>query len=122
MSDHRERMEIHARGIIEQYAHNEKLTWKKMIPELIDNALDAKARTFDFNKDGNTLVIKDDGIGCPDPRVMVSLGESKAHATGSPRSGRYGLGGKASCIRASQAGLVEIVSVHDGQLSKIAVD
>lgn len=108
-----------ARGIVMGHANDARMTWLRIMKEYFDNSLDADAHAIEFIKDGPELVIRDDGRGCPDPIVMVSLGHTKPHSADSPRSGFYGMGGKVAGIRASQGTSVEVESVVGGRTHRV---
>jgi hypothetical protein len=73
---------------------NAKRSWRVVLAELIDNALDAGARAVTVGISKTALSVEDDGRGCGDAglRAMVTLGDHQQND--STRSGMYGVGGK----------------------------
>lgn len=106
-------------NVLHSIRNQHNLTWPKLLSELIDNALDARAKTvrIDFSQK-NTLEVADDGVGCADLSRMLVIGRRESHA--STRTGRYGIGAKDAMIGLGD--VVSIRSVHAGVCQGIRVD
>lgn len=97
---------------------NEPLVWKDCLSELIDNSFDAGATRVVITLDPRTVTVQDDGVGCDDMRAMLRQGHHRA--TGTTRSGRYGMGLKNAVIWLW--GTTDIVTRHKGIQRSTHVD
>lgn len=99
---------------------NQRLTWADGFGEWIDNSLDADAKTVEIVCGSKSLTIEDDGVGCPDPIVMLQLGEHRMHST--TAQGIFGVGGKDAALWAGGVQSSVIVrSTHKGIQRQAAV-
>jgi hypothetical protein len=83
---------------IDAMIHNESMTLRKAVSELLANALDQGAKWIDVSNSADAFEVTDDGNGCPrTTREMLRLGE---HFSNSQRStiGRFGVGFKDAVI------------------------
>lgn len=99
--------------------HADRHEWKEISGELVDNGFDAGASRVDIHFGGQrTLVVSDDGFGCPDIERMLTLG-THMHSP-STKLGRYGVGLKdAMCWLWCE---VYIQTVHDGILRETVIN
>lgn len=97
--------------ILESMRHR-PLGWHAAIGELVDNSFDAGATRVEVDVSKTSeLVVTDDGKGCPNVPLMLSLAKHQASDTTS--LGRYGVGLKdAGCWL---WGELNIETVHRGQ-------
>lgn len=89
---------------------HQRLPWKLIMGEFIDNAFDASATRITFEFDKRRLVIVDDGAGCADVLKMLTLGDRENHE--GTRLGCYGVGAKDAAISAADG--IHIRSIHRG--------
>lgn len=115
------RCEPGAAGIIMSFVNNGAMTRDRMVYEWVDNSLDAKARQIRITRNETHVEIRDDGIGCNEPRVILTPSRSRPHDSGA-RSGMFGMGGKIASMRASQGQRTDVESVHNGMLYRIEAD
>jgi hypothetical protein len=104
-------------SVIESYRQS-GLSWHERFGEFIDNSFDAKATQVRIRVTSDSITIMDDGIGCPDPLVMVRLGGRSQHS--GKTLGRYGIGVKDAAI--STANVLEIDTTHGGVWKQLKVD
>ena len=67
-----------------------------LIEEMVDNSFDAGAMEVNVHIEKDSITIEDDGVGCPDLSVMLTLGDHADHGT--TRSGTNGIGFKDAAI------------------------
>jgi len=67
------------------------ISYAEGLAEFVDNAFDAGAVNVSIDC-GEALTVKDDGSGCPDLQVMLTLGGHRRTQT--TRLGMYGVGAK----------------------------
>jgi Histidine kinase-, DNA gyrase B-, and HSP90-like ATPase len=95
--DHAEKLTIPpSTKAITAMIHNEGMTLRKAISELIANALDQAATQIDINLEPYRIGVNDNGNGCSRLQDMLRLGESFGHGRSS--IGRYGVGFKDAVI------------------------
>lgn len=75
--------------LLESHTNN-NMPWWQALAELIDNALDANAKSVSIIVAGKTLTVKDDGNGVEDVLSLFRLGEHRKSK--STKLGRYGGG------------------------------
>lgn len=97
----------------------QRMDWSEMIKEWVDNSFGARAKNVTLRWSGETFEVADDGEGCEDLRIMESPGKSGRKPY--DNAGKFGIGGVWAQIRASQAGLVEIISFHVKHVSKVTL-
>jgi Histidine kinase-, DNA gyrase B-, and HSP90-like ATPase len=100
----------------------QKLSWKHVFGEWIDNALDASATTINIVVDGKSYIsVNDNGHGCSNPLVMAIPGDRMAKR--STKLGRYGIGGKDSGLWVGGVdSLYSIRTVHDRSVGSLQVN
>jgi hypothetical protein len=99
---------VHA---VRRYA-NASLGWKKALSELIDNAFDANSTRVDIEILKGSIAISDDGVGMPDPAVLLTLHASQKHV--STRLGRWGVGGiQALLWMGGERATMQVTTTHD---------
>lgn len=106
--------------IIESIRFQQDFTQAEAISEWIDNSFDAEANQFKFERDKDRITITDDGKGCDDPKVMVTLGDHRAHHSSQPQIGFYGIGAKDAIIWS--ANTVLITTVCNGKKYRLSCD
>jgi len=100
--------------------NDQNITATKAIGEAADNSIDAEATVIRIavNREKETLSIWDNGKGCVDPEVMLTIGR---HVPSSNRTiGRYGIGLKSAAIWLSS--VTRIGSCNGTERMQIAVD
>lgn len=78
-------------SLINQLASAAGMNFVSALRELIDNSLDADAKSIAIRYANGEFGIEDDGRGADDPGVIVAPNVHAEHTT--TRSGRYGIGG-----------------------------
>lgn len=99
---------IEPRPSVLRSIRNQRLRWRVMLGEFIDNAFDASAGRISFSFDKTSLTIEDDGVGCSDVLRMLRMGDRENHAN--TQLGMYGIGAKDAAI--SIADGVTIISIN----------
>lgn len=103
---------------------NQPLEWKVALGELVDNALDADAKTIAISFDGGpkkSFSIDDNGVGCEHVEAIATLGDHRDHKT--TKLGRYGVGATDSILWIGGVhSTVAIRSVCDGKRHSLRVD
>lgn len=120
MDDHSSKHMLECGTAIIRIFQAERLSWKAMMAEWLDNSFGAGATKVKFRKSGQTLEIIDNGLGCDDLKRMESL--ARSIKTAGNKASMYGIGGVKSQINASQAGLVVVHSVTREKTSRIAIN
>lgn len=116
-----DRMNPGVGGVI-KIIQGQKHHWDEAFKEWIDNSIGANAKNILILRTEDALEIIDDGIGCSDIKLMVSIAKSGMRSD--DLACKYGIGGKMSQIRAciSTDGYVEVYSIHKDVTSEIAID
>lgn len=99
---------------------NANMGWDSSIPELVDNSMDAGARNIDIWFQGGRaeLIVRDDGIGCDDPYIILRLGHSRPHPT--TRIGWFGVGATDAIIASGNE--CKITSCTNGITNQVHVN
>lgn len=97
---------------------NQNHDWMKILSEFIDNAFDAGATRVELDFGDRILTVRDDGGGCADPSMMVTLGHRKSHEQ--TKLGMYGIGMKEGAMCAGDE--VHIATVHKGILRTVSAN
>lgn len=95
----------------------ERMRWRDVLGELIDNSFDAGASLVEITINGKELRVSDDGVGCDDFEKMLTLGKHTHQRT--TRLGRFGVGLKDAAWWVG--GPTRIVSVCNGLERRVRV-
>lgn len=95
------KIEADLAGVVRR-ARQQKFPLHAALLELVDNSIDAGAKTVTISEQSGDLIVSDDGCGFGDiPSSLVVGRSSKENAIG-----RYGVGLKDACIRYSNATII----------------
>ena len=94
----------------------ERVNYRLLIGEAIDNALDAEAASVHVILDGDAVSFKDDGVGITRDRFPALFGLGDHAEMASTQLGRFGVGITAQAINAGDVLTVDTTS-SDGRLT-----
>jgi len=108
-------------GILRSLLNNQAMSWRVAITELVDNALDAQARTITVRWHKRTFTVEDDGVGISPSGFedLYTLG-TDIRPVHQKTIGRYGIGFKEAA--GWLWGLARIQSRHKGELRRLFID
>jgi len=108
-------------GVLRSLLNNQAMSWRVALTELIDNALDAQARTITVTWNKRRLTVEDDGVGISPKGFedIYTLG-TDVRPVHQKTIGRYGIGFKEAV--GWLWGTTRITSMHHGELRRLLID
>jgi hypothetical protein len=108
-------------GVLRSLLNNQAMSWRVALTELIDNALDAHAKTITVTWSGRRFSVEDDGAGISPKGFedIYTLG-ADVRPVHQKTIGRYGIGFKEAA--GWLWGITRITSRHRGELRRLMID